>query len=188
MSLFPAVIDAALAERVVRNALLVRFDFASTTTRLWMGHGDILAGGQIWRGAGQLGSVSGLESPIGDSAPVVTFTLSGVDQSLVAEAISTPSEYKDQPVAVFFQFFDEDWAPLDNPQAIFLGRMDVMKIKTTGPTKRTIEVTAEGLFTQRGHSPWAYLSDNSQQARFPGSRGLDQIHKTANQSVIWPNF
>jgi hypothetical protein len=188
VSLFPSTVDAALAGKVIRNARLVRFDFASATVRLWQGHGDLLAGGKIWKGGGELGSISGLEIPIGDAAPVVTFSLSGVNQSLIAEALSTPSEYKDQPVAVYYHFFDQDWAPLDSPQAIFLGRMDVMKVKTTGPTKRTIELTAEGLFTQRGKAPWGYLSDSSQQGLFPGSRGLDQMAKMANFSAIWPNF
>ncbi|MGQ0445941.1 MAG: hypothetical protein ACT4O2_12655 [Beijerinckiaceae bacterium] len=114
MGYFSATIEAQLAGREVRGALLVRFDFASQSIWLWPGHGMLNAGGALWSGAGELGKIEGLESPLRGIAPVVTFTLSGVDPYLIAEAIGNPAEYRGQLVTVFLQFFDADWAPLDS--------------------------------------------------------------------------
>lgn len=186
MGYFSATIEAALAGQEVRGAFLVRFDFASQSVWLWQGHGQLSAGGAVWSGAGELGSITGLESPLSGIAPVVTFTISGVDSFLTAEAVGNPSEYKEQPVTVFLQFFDSNWAPLDSPYSIFAGIMDMMKIKTSGPRTRTIEVTAEGLFTRRTFPPWGELSSNSQRYLYPGDSSLDYIPLLQYQNIFWP--
>jgi len=186
MGYFSATVAAQLAGREVRGALLVRFDFASQSIWLWPGHGMLNAGGAVWSGAGELGKIEGLESPLRGIAPSVTFTLSGVDPNLIAEAIGNPAEYREQPVTVFLQFFDADWVPLDSPYAIFVGIMDVMKVKTSEPPTRTIELTAESIFTRRVFPPWGQLSDLSQKNLFPGDRALEYIPLLAYQNISWP--
>lgn len=188
MGYFSATIKTVLAGNTVRGAFLVRFEFASQTVRLWQGHGPLATGSQVWQGAAQLGSIAGLESALRGVAPVVTFTLSGVDPVLIVEAAGNPSEYKEQPVTVFLQFFDADWAPLDPPYAVFVGVMDIMKIKTTSPKERAIEVTAESIFTRRTFPAWGQLSDISQRHLYPGDRALEMIPALEYQNLMWPNF
>lgn len=188
MGYFNATIAAALAGREVRCTPLVRFDFASQTTRVWQGFGDLLAGGETWSGIGELGSISNLQAPAGSAALQANFTLSGVDPRLIAAAVGTPTEYRDRAVTVLLQFFDEDWSTLDDPQSIYVGFMDVMKVKTEGPATRTIEVTSEGLFTRRAVIPFAYLSASSLRARFPGAAGLDEIAQMENKAGYWPTY
>lgn len=186
MGFFSSTIETALAGREVRGAFLVRFDFASQSVWLWQGHGVLSAGGATWSGAGELGKIEGLESPLRGTSPVVTFTISGADPYLIAEALGNPAEYRDQPVTIFLQFFDADWAPLDSPYAVFVGVMDVLKVKTSGPGTRTIEVAAESLFTRRTFPTWDKLSDSSQQRLFPGDRALEFIPALEYQNVFWP--
>jgi hypothetical protein len=188
MGYFPATEAAALAGQVVRMSLLVRFDFASQTIRLWQGYGDILAGGETWSGIGELGSISGLQGLAGASAPAVTFMLSGVDPKLLAAAVGTPTEYKDRPVFVFVQFFDEDWATLDNPFPIYHGLMDMMRIQMEDHATRTIEVTSESPFTRRSVVPHGYLSQAWLASKYPGHFGLIQMPLMANKTVQWPTF
>jgi hypothetical protein len=188
MGYFNATIAAALAGREVRHALLARFDFASGTRRFWAGFGDLLAGGEIWTGLGELGAISGLQAPAGGAAIQVTYTLSGVDPRLVAAAVGVPSEYKDRTNQILLQFFDEDWTTLDEPQSVHFGALDVMRVKCDGPDKRIIEVTSEGWFTRRAVIPYAYYSSAALRAKYPGAAGLDEVPFMENRTMVWPPF
>lgn len=189
MSYFSASVEAALAGRTLTAVILGRFDFATETMRLWMGHGLIRAGGFTWRGAGDLGSISGIEQAVDGIAPVVTFGLSGVKPELVAKALNASAEVKGRVVVPFLQVFDaETRAPLDAPYAFWLGRMDVMSIETAGPAQRVISLTAETFFARRGSSALGWLTDRSQQKDYPGDRGLEFVPAIPNLSTTWPAF
>jgi hypothetical protein len=188
MGHFPDTIAASLAGGVVRASYLVHLDFATNPQRLWLGHGLLSAGGHIWSGLGEAASISGIESAIGGTAPVVTFGLSGVAPDIIAASLESSDEAKGRDASIFLQFFDEASQTLDNPFAIWLGVMDIMRVQTQGPTSRRIELTAETLFTKRASAPWGYLSDRDQQRLFPGDRGLEEMASMANKTVEWPVF
>jgi hypothetical protein len=188
MGYFDETKAAALAGSVVRASYLVYLDFATNARRLWLGHGLLSAGGYEWSGIGELASISGIESAIGGSAPQVTFGLSGVDPNLIGAALATSDEVKGRDAAIYLQFFDEAAQTLDNPYAVWLGVMDVMRVQADGPTTRRIELTAETLFTRRASPPWGYLSDRDQNRLFPGDRGLEEMAAMANKTVEWPVF
>jgi len=186
MGYFVDTVAAYLAGQMVRAAWLVEFDFTSETMRLWQGFGDIVAGGETWSGLGELGSISGLESPVNGNAPNVTFTLSGVSPDIVSKAVNSSAEVKGRPVTIFIQFFDASWQVLDAPYAIFAGVMDSMKGSMDGPSTRTISLTAEGLWTRRIVVPWGYLNASSQRGRYPGDAGCDMVQQITNISTGWP--
>lgn len=191
MGFFPDTIAARLSGRVVRVARLVQLDFADETGRYWEGGTGILAtnDGNRWLGAGELGSISGVESALGGTAPQVTLTLSGASSTHIRESIAAETNVKGRDATIFVQFFDEETlAPLDNPYAVFLGIMDVMTIKTDGPTTWTIELTVESLFTKRAMPPWGYLSDRSQQAKYPGDTGLSEMGHMRFDMPFWPVY
>lgn len=188
MSYFPATVAAVLRGETIRVGTLVHFDFRTQPMRLWIGHGLLETGGQTWSGLGEFGSISGIESALGGSAPVVTFGLSGVDPALVSKALGASDEVKGRDATIFLQFFTDDLRTLDNPYAIWAGTMDVMKAKANGPGVRTVEMTAETLFTRRSIPPFGYLADRDQQRLFPGDRGLEQVPAMASKTVTWPAF
>lgn len=188
MSFFPDTIAAVLAGQEVRASFLVHFDFLTQPMRVWAGYGALTAGGHTWNGLGELGSLSGLESAIGGTAPETTFTLSGVDPVLVSKALTSSAEVKGRDVTVYIQFFDANWQTLDAPFAVYMGTMDVMRIKASGPTSRTIDLTAESAFARRALPPFAFLTDRDQQRRHPGDRGLEQIPALMSKTVEWPKF
>jgi len=185
MQLSPAL-EAALAAQTVRAGLLVSFDFLSGPMRVWGGFGDILAGGYVWRGLGEFGSVSAIEIPVNGEAPSVTFTLSGVAPDLLAAALASREETYDRDVTVWLQHFAEDWSTLDAPLPIYFGRMDVMKAKQTSRETRIVEVTSEWLFARRAVPAFAYLSDRDQQARAPGDLGAAFVASMQSKTVVFP--
>lgn len=188
MGYFNETVAAHLAGSTVRASFLVHLDFLTDPQRLWNGHGELFAGGETWSGLGELGSISGIESALGGAAPVVTFGLSGVAPEIVAASLASSDEVKGRDATIFLQFFDEASQTLDDPYALWAGTMDLMRVKAEGPTSRTIELTAETLFTRRAVPPWGYLSDRDQQRLFPGDRGLEEVAAMASKSVEWPFF
>ena len=184
-TLFPNAVRAFLAGESVNATLLVEFAFLSGTIRVHPGFGIITAGGQTWSGVQELGSVSAIESAIGGSAPVVTFALSGVDPTLLSKALAASQEVKGRDVTIYMAFFDDGWQPFDVPYAIWLGTMDVMRVKAN-VTERVVEVTAETLFARRGLPPFGYLSDRDQQRLYAGDRGLEDVPAMASRTVTWP--
>lgn len=188
MSFLNSTLIAAAAGRTVRAALLVKFEFTSTTKRVWAGFGNLVADGQTWTGLGELGSVEGLEFRADQAAVPLVFKLSGVDSSFTSAAADAEDEVKGNPVTVYLQFFDEDWQTLDNPVAIAAGIMDTMVFDATGPTQRTITLTAEGLFGARGAAPFARYTDRDQQGRFSGDRGCEYVPQLVNMLYQWPEF
>lgn len=186
MGFFPQAVAAQIAGRTVHPAVLAAFDFASNPMRVHLGSGKLRAGGQVYRGIGQLGAISGLEQAIGGTAPVATFTLSGVDAAIVAAVRNSSDEVKGRQLTVLVQFYDEDHAPLDDPLVLYAGEMDVMKIALQGPTKATVSVTAETIFTRHGLPMWGTLSNADQNRLYPGDRGLEMVAQIPFKTAIWP--
>jgi hypothetical protein len=188
MGYFPETKAAALAGSTVRASYLVHLDFLDDAQRIWLGHGMLSAGGFTWSGLGELGSISGIESAIGGTAPVVTFGLSGVAPEIIAASLVSAAQAKGRDAAIYLQFFDEASQTLDSPYAVWLGFMDVMRVQIDGPQSRRVELTAETLFTRRASPAWGYLSDRDQKRLYPGDRGLEEVAAMRDKSVEWPVF
>lgn len=189
MGFFSSTIAAHLEGREIGAALLVWMDFRENERRWWTGTGTLEAGGHEWIGTGEFISIDGLEQPIGTAAPKTTFTLSGVDTTMVQMARQASDRVKDRRCAVYIQFFDvATKQPLDNYAAIWTGIMDQMSYAAEGPKNRTITLTAETLWTGRKRPPYGMYTDRDQNARFPGDRGLEQVVNLVSKQARWPIF
>jgi hypothetical protein len=193
MSLFPDTIKAALGGRTVRASFLVLFDFVTEPMYIWTGAGSIDTGGHTWKGLGNFGSITGLEQAINGEAPETTFTLSGIDSTIVSVARDEfESEAKDRLAKVLLQFHNyEDDRPLelfDEPYAIWAGRIQTARFELQGPAKRTISVAAESLFSLRSRPNFSQYTDSDQRSRFSGDRGFEFVTSLTNKVVTWPDF
>jgi hypothetical protein len=183
---FPDTIAAILAGRTVRCDFLVFLDFLTTPMRVWQGFGTLhTLDGNDWKGIGQLGKIGDLESSIGGSSPLSTFTLSGVDADILAAALNEDEEINNRDINVYMQFFDENFTPLDNPYVIWAGLMDRLRVKQNVETI-TVELSAETIFARRALAPLGNLGDREQQQFFPGDTGLSGIPSLMSKVAIWP--
>lgn len=190
MGFFNSTVEAYAAGRSIAGTVLVFMDFVDAPRRWWPGFGDLVVGGQTWQGTGELISVDGLEQPMGTAAPQTTFTLSGVDSTVVTLARNSAEKVKGRRVVVYVQFFRLDgtqsWVALDNPAAVWTGKMDQMKYAAQGPAARSVTVTAESLWVNRSRPPFGLYSNADQIARFSGDRGLEQVSDLVNKTIRWP--
>lgn len=194
--MFTEVVAAYLAGREVSAAYLVRFDFRDVTKRVWLGFGDLRAGGATWQGTGDLISIDGLEQPAGTSASTTTFTLSGIDEDIVRAAVSASDQIKGRIVRVYLQFFEttesakrdgniQVGALVGGPAVVYTGWMDVPTYDADGVGARSITLTAEGLMADRNRPPFGLYTDGNQKARHPGDRGLEHIAGLESYTVRW---
>lgn len=196
MGFFPETIAAKLAGRTIAASLLVHMDFRETPRRFWFGFGDLVTGGHTWQGTGELIQLDGLESPIGTVAPKTTFTLSGIDATLVTLARNASDRVKDRRATIYIQFFDitpddasiEPWSLLDEPFAASTWLMDQMTYTAQGPAQRGIALTAESLWTNRRRPAFGLFTDRDQNKRFPGDRGLEQVVDLVSKTIRWPVY
>jgi hypothetical protein len=182
--MMPALVRELAAGGSVAVTRLFQFNFASGTKRYWDGLGPITIAGNVWEGAADLISVSGLEWAQGLAASQVTFTLAGTTPELIEAAINGDIEAKQRPCSVYLQFLNAAYDPLDDIIPIWAGRMDRPIFRGT-VTSQQISLQAESLFVERIRAPWGLLTDTDQQARFPGDRGLEFMPSLINKTEDW---
>ena len=197
MSLFPETIATALGGGKVQCANLVLFDFTNEPMRLWLGTADLETNdGNVWRGVGTLGGLSGIEQAVNGEAPQATFTLSGVDATVLRLARDEfEEEVRGRMVRVYIQFFGvadpadpDNQRCLDNPYPIWSGRMLAPRFTITSEGERSVSIAAESLFSLRSRPRHSMYTDRDQQQRYPGDKGFEFVAGLVNKVVTWPDF
>ncbi len=166
MSEFSGTVEALLAGRSVRAALLVVITWADAqVTRLWTGMGRRIIGGEVYQGSGQLVSVEGLSAALGTQAANATFRLSGVDAAISTKAAAERDQVVDAQVACSIQVFGDgevadEWQPVDDPVGLGIWQGDQVTFERKGPALRNIALSAVNYFATRSLPLSSYYSDS----------------------------
>lgn len=80
--------EEAISETVLAPVLFAELDFPSGMVRMFSGIGTIEWGGHTWTGAGNLGVIGGLEENSELARKTVTYTLTGVPNSIISVALN----------------------------------------------------------------------------------------------------
>jgi len=180
-------VAAQMAGRTVRCSILVYMDFLSGPVRAWPGTGAIVSGGHTWSGlTAELVSVDpGTLSKDGSAEPFAV-GVSGVSPTFLSKVVAAENEAINRSIAIYLQFFNEDWSTLDGPISLRQGRMTGFSFSGAGIATRSIIVRAEGALIARGRPPLTYLSDAEQQYRYPGDLGAEFIPAMQHSTVTFP--
>ena len=193
----PAVIQARLDGRRVVVAPLVEFCFLSGPRRVWPGNYKLNAGGHDWFGLNKLGAGMEISDPGDLEAGEMKFFVSGVDERFLElftiAAGESREEYVNRHVRVYEQHFDDDWQKLDDPQAVTAGIMDSIHIDAhpvevdgVHYTQRIIAITAQNIFHNRSGSSASFYTNQDQQRRSPGDRGLEYRAQLVEVNIETP--
>jgi hypothetical protein len=156
--------------------------WASGTTYIWSGYGNISWDGQTWAGVGDLAGMTAIEETTLVRANGVKFTLAGVPSALVALALGQARQGTE--VSLWVGAVDEDMNIIADPYKIFSGLMDVPGI-IEGPETSTITIAAENRLIELERARELRWTDQFQQNRFAGDVGFQYIAGLQDKAIYW---
>lgn len=179
--------NTAVQAEVVRPVVFVELDFSSGFVRAnsspytlsFDADADMVD--EDFLGVGGLGGISPISEGADTKARNISLTLSGVDPALIATTLT--EYYQGRPCKVWNGFLDSGHKLIADPILVFWGRMDTMDVDM-GETA-TITVTAESRLADWDRPRSARLTNEEQQARYPGDRGLEFVQQVADQEIRW---
>ena len=171
---------AALADEAVRLILAVEVEWPNETTRAHTGMGDLSLNNELFKGVGNLGSISAIEQKSGDSPSRLQLGLSSFDDSVRGEVLR--AQYHGRAVTVWLIALDEDYRTAAS-QIIWKGSI-VDAAVTVGETNQ-LEITVSNRLEDWDKKRPDRFTDESQQARHSGDRIFRYIPIMTEWPIYW---
>jgi hypothetical protein len=174
----------AIAATAVRPAILVEIDYASGTTRLHSGIGDLTFDGDTYTGVGTLGAITDLEESIDESANGCTLTLAA-SSAIIALALT--EDARGRPVRIWIGARDLAADTLiADPALFFSGLVESMSHEDNGETG-SVSLHCVDETGDQERPLERRLTNEVQQQLHPGDRGLEYVADLPNQQFVWGN-
>ena len=174
--------QAVATAELVRPIYLVKMEFTSGNLFLWSGLGSLVYSGDTYVGTGDLMAISPIKESEELTANGVTFTVSGVKESLIQKARDEP--YQGRKITLYLGAFDENADIISSPVVLFSGFMDVMTISDSGETS-TITIAAENKLISFDRSSIRRFTAEDQKIDYPTDKGFEFVSKISQQEIIW---
>jgi hypothetical protein len=172
------VVANALGDAVIEPFFAVDLGFDSGTLRLWTGIGSKTINGEEYVGAGNFLQISEMQETAQIQAAGATLTLSGIPSELLSLALTEP--YQQRPARIYFGLMGSAADMVE----VFTARMDQMTIDE-GPETCTIQLTIENILVDLERARVLRYTNNDQQSRFPGDKGLEFVESLQNRELFW---
>lgn len=179
--------DDQLASPHAGLLYLVEMQFTTGTQRLTTWGHNIVALGQTWYGLGSVISVSSMASSERLEYPALDLGLNVAKAELLALALGQVSTYRGRPVLLYQLVLDDELRPLGDPELVWAGVMDQVRMKTgNGADEEAgVSMRCEMPGKDRRTPQTLRLSNAQQQARYPGDTGLSRIEQLMGKPVPW---
>jgi hypothetical protein len=199
------VIANTLDDEVMEPFFAVDLEFDSGTLRFWTGVGTKSINGEDYIGAGAFLGISEIQETAEIAAAGATLALSGIPAELLSLALTEPYQNRrciiyfgviaQGPVALLTEDDDailteaDDLILLDKPPSadmaiLFIGTMDRMDIEEGAETS-TIRLAVENRLLDLERARVRRYTNNDQQSRFPGDRGLEFVETIQDRDLFW---
>ena len=178
----------ASRDATVRPVFFAELDFASGATRVNSSIYDLSFdpdGGsppldRTFLGVGVLGTISGVEESGDLKSRAIQLSLRGVPRDLVV--VSLTEHYHGRAARLWVGLLDENHALIDTPALLFGGLMDTMDTEMGKESKITMTVLDR--FSRWDTASDIRYTDEQQQARFPGDKGLEFISQVPQKEIF----
>lgn len=173
--------DAALAGVVSRPAILAKMAFASGDVFMWSGVGDLVWNGDTYGGVGAMLSADFGEEAADGTTSGASFSISGVDSSWVAVALT--ENYQGRDFLLYYGELDAGGALIADPLLFFRGVMDQMSLEDSGESSVVTLSVERRRYDNR--PPNALYDDKTQQRRFAGDKGFEFLPGLQERVLNW---
>lgn len=161
--------------------LLVALEYPDEPVRVTSLPWDIDYAGDTYLGVGQLGSIGPVQEGTEIKSYGVQLRMSGIPLTYAAQVVATDGS--GQPGRIWVGTLSADHRGSGEPVLLFAGRIDVHDIEIG----ETIAVTAslESRLIDWERAPGGRYTDQDQQDRYPGDRGLEYVAGVADMELVW---
>jgi hypothetical protein len=178
----PADIISALESRLFRPCYFVYVGFSDPIRFTSLYSSKTLFGDEYF-GLGNLGKVSPISENSDMEPQQMSITIAGVNPTSLSATLSEP--YINRDVRVYVGMLNDNGALIaDTAMTYFVGKVDEMKV--VQDTKGSIEIIARDRLADWNRPRVERYTNASQQARYPGDKGLEFVSQVADKEIIWP--
>jgi len=166
----------------IQVAIFAKLQFKDTTQYVWTGRGSITWDGNTFLGLGAFAKVGVISEDTQLNAQGVELTLSGIDSTLLPEALSQIQQ--GLPVLLWLAFFDSAGAIIVDPILCFAGRMDQPVIDESGETS-TITINCENRLADLQRRLVRRFTDQDQRMDWPRDTGFAWVSQLMDWTSAW---
>jgi hypothetical protein len=178
----PAML-AALEASILYPAIFVSIGFASTTAYVWSGVGPITWNGNTYSGVGDLGQIAVIEEASDVNAKGIALTLSGVDATMVADAIQ--ENQLGLPVTVWLALYmGPGGSIIADPLICWQGRTDQPETVVTGEDA-VITLRCESRLMDMDIAPDRRYTLEDSQLVTPGELAFQFVTAISEVAINW---
>lgn len=178
----PTEIITALESRKFKPAYFVFVGF-SDPIRFTSLYSSKVVDGDEYIGLGNLGKVSGISENTDMEPQQLSIVIAGVNPASLSATLTEP--YVNREVRVLVGMLDDNDGLIgDVTMTYFVGKIDEMKV--TQDTAGSIEIIARDRLADWSRPRVERYTNASQQAKFPGDKGLEFVSQVADKEIIWP--
>lgn len=184
MRTISTALQTALATNGVALAQLVRFGLPSAAIPLCTANRNIEFEGEVYRGVGELGSMSAIKSAPGE-VQGVQFELSGGASDEVSLALDGGDEYQGCQITVRVAVLDATTHQVVDAPTEWVGYGDTFVLDEDGTNAR-IKTTAESNEVDLLRSRPLTTSDADHQSVWPGDKFRAYVQEQTGKPFVWP--
>jgi hypothetical protein len=166
----------------VRPGFLAALTFRSTTEYVWTGLGNLVYGGNTYRGIGSLGKIGAVAESTELRADGTTVTLSGIDPGLLAESLTDIQI--GAPAAIYFAAFDQTMAIVGTPYPLFVGTVD-QPVVQIGLDEMAISLKLENKLANLQRANMRRYTAADQGLYFPNDTAFVFVELLNDQALKW---
>ena len=179
----------ALAAPVLNPAIFVSAQFITATVYMWSGIGTIFWNGHIWFGLGAFLGITAPEDSSTVEAKGITLTLSGIDSTLLPDALNEVQ--LGLPVTVYLALGTS--APVNagniitSPVVMWQGRMDQPSFSVNAE-EVTLNINCENRLLDMNIAVDRRYTNQDQQISNPGDNGFLCVDAIEEVTLYWGSY
>ena len=177
-----SAVQTAAAAGVVYPILFAYFNMSGGALRVCTHHQNVSWNAQAWTGLGDFGQVTPVKESSGVRANGLSFQLSGIPSSLIAEVIGLRS--RGRVCTLWLGFYNSSGTLIADPFQLWSGRMDQPVITDSGD-KSDVTVSAESRLIELQRARETRYTDETQQNLYPGDLGCEFVASLQEKEIMW---
>lgn len=179
-------IDSMLAAEFDKAELapifMLEMETDGGTVYAWTGIGDLVYGGNTYKGTGILGGFERVEETLDNAAVGNTYILNGVESDIAAAAISDIRQGLE--ATLYLAALDANGKIVGTPLLIDRGFTDVPELEDDSQTA-TIRITTESKAIDRQRPRVRRYTTEDQKIDNPNDRGFEYVEGLQDRKIKW---